>query len=298
MNRGVDEVRSILGEPAVVTNWDTQAPPRDASAVQLAEFRKTALDTIWVYAGVVISFNVAGVAKLVTSDSSKYVGEQADPERRSTDEPKNLPLFSGSAKPQDWQSLDAIPARRPGPEGIRDLGVILFVHDDATKRVDFASRSDADYWQAVHTVSDMIEALRQHVGDDACVRGIMTSSHGGWSGEGGFRMGDINVPDDFVSGKNQAQDFGRIVHHALSKESDAFIAIESCYSAAHKEEFILPLHNETDVIVNGAVAEANVGGYDVDKAWWVAIKGRTQINRNGTTTSDSSTEGTDVWRPF
>jgi hypothetical protein len=72
---GFDEVRSILGEPAVVTNWDTQAPPRDASTDELTEFRETALDTIWVYAGVVVSFNVAGVAKLVTSDSWKYMGK-------------------------------------------------------------------------------------------------------------------------------------------------------------------------------------------------------------------------------
>ncbi len=224
------------------------------------------------------------------------------------DEPRKLPPRAEGAADAAWQGLAPIAERDPArcPDGPRDLGVVLFVHDVEEKRRDFAERSDADRWQAVHNISDLIEGLRAMVGDCGTVRGIMISSHGGFANHGGFRMGDDDDGDgdiesgeanDLVSTPAQAADFGRIIRGALAADN-GFIAVEACSSAGPGNAFLQALHGATAVTVIGAPDKANVGGGYWSGAWWTASAGRAQIAADGTAGSDPATGGTGVWRPF
>jgi hypothetical protein len=219
--------------------------------------------------------------------------------------PKKLPALKGAAAAGGWQLLKPI-APRPA-DGVTDLGTVLFVHDVEGKRRDFATRCDADRWQAVHTVSDLIDALTALVGAKGVVRGIMISSHGGWGNAGGFRMGDDTDGDgeiegneamDFVSTAAEAQRFGALIKAALSPGPETFISIEACSSAGPGNAFIKALQAATGVVCIGSTGSANLGGNWWSDAWWEADGGRAQVNRDGTVKADARTSGTNIWRPF
>ncbi|MDX1564978.1 MAG: hypothetical protein R3236_06205 [Phycisphaeraceae bacterium] len=220
---------------------------------------------------------------------------------------KKLPELKGNAKPAAWKKLKPIKKRGTGEAcpTSKNLGVVLFVHDVESKRRDFAKRCNADRWQAVHTVTDLIEGLRSLVGDCDCVQGIMISSHGGWSGHGGFRIGDDNDGDgkiesgearDFVSTKAEAKKFGELIKEAFCE--DGFISIESCSSSGPSNKFIKELNKATGLTTIGSPGTANLGGSDKKGAWWKAKSGRSQVNKDGTVKTDPAKKGTGVWKPF
>ena len=222
---------------------------------------------------------------------------------------KKLPTRAGTDAKQAWEGKAAIPARDPAscPSGLKNLGTILFVHDAETE-IDmrgFGERTNADNWMLVHTVSDLIEGLRAHVGNCGYVTGIHIAAHGGWSGSGGFRMGDDDnhnghveqsEANDMVSSAAQAAKFGALIKNALAPGS--FISISACESSGANDVFIKALNTATGAITIGSPKEVRLGGSWWSGAWWEAEGGRTQVNANGTTKADAHDEGTGIWRPF
>lgn len=224
---------------------------------------------------------------------------------------KKLPSRAGNQAPQAWESLAPIAPRRPGdcPQGIRNLGTILFVHDAETS-VDlrgYGGYSDANAWMLVHTVSDLIEGLRAYVGTCGCVSGIMVVAHGGSASSGGFRLGDDSDRDghvepneatDVVATAAQATTFGTIVRNALCSGGRAFISVAACSSAGNNNDFLRTLRTATGAITIGAPGSVRVGGNWWHRAWWEADGGRAQVNADGTVRTDARSEGTGIWRPF
>jgi hypothetical protein len=222
-----------------------------------------------------------------------------------------LPTRAGTQAPQAWEALAPIAARKPGdcPDGIKDMGTILFVHD-AEKEIDLQGYGDytnATAWMKVHTVSDLIEGLRSYVGNCGCVSGIHIEAHGGWAGSGGFRMGDdtndnghieSGEAQDFVSSQAQATKFGQMIKGALCTGGSAFISVAACSSAGNNNDFIKALQAAAGGITIGTPKSCRSGGNWWSKSWWEAEGGRTQVNTDGTTKTDSRDEGTGIWKPF
>jgi hypothetical protein len=194
-------------------------------------------------------------------------------------------------------------------DGVKNLGSILFIHDAETSMDlrDYGGYTNADAWMLVHTISDLIEGLRAYVGNCGCVTGIHIEAHGGFSGSGGFRMGDDTDGDghvepseanDMVSTAVQAAKFGAIIKNALCPGGGAFVAVAGCKSAGSGNNFLQALHNATGVITIGSPGSTRSGGNWWHKAWWEADGGRAQINLDGTTKTDARSEGTGIWRPI
>jgi len=222
-----------------------------------------------------------------------------------------LPTRSGSQVPQAWESLAPIASRTPGSctDGIKDLGTLLFIHD-AEKEIDledYGGYTNATAWMKVHTVSDLIEGLRAYVGNCGCVSGIHIEAHGGWSGSGGFRMGDDTDGDghvesgearDFVSTQAQATLFGQLIKNALCPGGSAFVAVAACSSTGNNNDFIKTFHAASGVITIGSPKACRSGGNWFHGAWWETDGGRTQVNADGTIKTDSRKEGTGIWKPL
>lgn len=220
-----------------------------------------------------------------------------------------LPSRIGNQAKQAWESLPPIAPRNAAacPQGTKNLGTLLIVHDAETEidLRDYGGYTDATTWILVHTVSDLIEAVRAHVGTCNVLKGIHIEAHGGWSGDGGFRLGDdddhdgsveSNEANDMVSSQSHASKFGTILKNALAP--DGFISIASCKSAGINNQFIKTLQAAADSIVIGSPDNCRSGGSWFSDAWWEVDNGRVQINRDGTTKVDHSDEGTGIWRPF
>ncbi|MDX1564977.1 MAG: hypothetical protein R3236_06200 [Phycisphaeraceae bacterium] len=79
MGKGPNEVRAALGDPEAVSNWDTEAPPKDATPEQLDEFKRTTLGDIWAYRGAVVSFNLVDKVADVDDDWEEYVDDDPMP---------------------------------------------------------------------------------------------------------------------------------------------------------------------------------------------------------------------------
>jgi hypothetical protein len=195
------------------------------------------------------------------------------------------------------------------PTGLKNLGTLLFVHDAETEidLRDYGGYTNADAWMLVHTVSDLIEGLRAHVGNCGYVTGIHIEAHGGWSGKGGFRMGDDPDGDghvesgeaqDMVSSAAHAAKFGSIIKNAFGTGGTSFISIAACNSSGSGDAFIKALHAASGTVVIGSVDSCRSGGNWFHGAWWEAEKGRTQVNVDGSTKVDTRDEGTGIWRPF
>ena len=195
------------------------------------------------------------------------------------------------------------------PDGLKNLGTLLFVHDAETKidLRDYGARTNADAWMLVHTVSDLIEGLRAHVGNCGYVTGIHIEAHGGWSGSGGFRMGDDTDRDghtesgeaqDFVSSAAQAAKFGSIVKNAFGTGGTSFIAVAACSSSGPNDAFLKALQAASGTMTIGSVGSCRSGGNWFHGAWWEADKGRSQVNVDGSVRVDTRDEGTGIWRPF
>ena len=222
---------------------------------------------------------------------------------------KKLPSRAGAQAPQAWEGLAPIGPRVPAncPTGIRNLGTLVFVHD-AEKSIDlhdFGYYSNGDAWMLVHTVSDLIEGLRSHVGNCGTVSGIMIDSHGGYSGDGGFRLGDDTDGDghvegdeatDMVSTAAQAAKFGAIIKEAM--RPGGFVSIAACGSAGTNNAFLTTLHAATGAVTIGAPGSVRTGGNWWHRAWWEADGGRAQVNADGTVKTDARDEGVGVWKPF
>jgi competence ComEA-like helix-hairpin-helix protein len=222
---------------------------------------------------------------------------------------KKLPSRSGAQAPQAWESLAAIAVRDPAActAGLKNLGTLLFVHDAETKidLRDYGGYTDATAWMLVHTVSDLIEGLRSYVGSCGYLTGIHIEAHGGWSGSGGFRLGDDTDGDghvepseanDMVSSAAHAAKFGNLVKNALS--TGGFISIAACESSGPNDVFIKALHTASGVITIGSPKACRSGGNWFHGAWWECDAGRTQVNLDGTVKTDTRDEGTGIWRPF
>jgi len=222
---------------------------------------------------------------------------------------KKLPSRSGTQAPQAWESLAPIAARNPAacPSGLKNLGTLLLVHDAETEidLRDYGGYTNATAWMLVHTVSDLIEGLRAYVGNCGYLSGIHIEAHGGFSGSGGFRMGDDTDGDghvesseanDMVSTAAQAAKFGAIVKEALA--SGGFIAVAACQSSGPNDAFIKALHTATGGITIGSPKDCRSGGNWFHGAWWECDNGRTQVNVDGSTKADARDEGTGIWRPF
>ena len=220
-----------------------------------------------------------------------------------------LPSRVGNQAAQAWESLAPIVPRNAAacPEGSKNLGTLLIVHDAETEidLRDYGGYTDANSWILVHTVSDLIEAVRAYVGTCNFVTGIHIEAHGGWHGSGGFRLGNDNDSDghiesgeaqDFVSNQSQAAKFGTIIKNALAP--DGFISIAACGSAGNNNDFIKTLQAAAGTIVIGTPSGCRSGGSWFSDAWWEVDNGRVQVNRDGTTKVDPSDDGTGIWKPF
>jgi hypothetical protein len=222
-----------------------------------------------------------------------------------------LPSLIGAQPVQAWESLTPIAARVPGdcPGGIKNKGTLLFVHD-AERKIDLEGYGDytnATAWMKVHTVSDLVEALRAHVAKCGCVTGIHIEAHGGWSNQGGFRLGDDSNHDghvepgeaqDFVSTAAQATKFGQIIKGAFCGGGGSFISVAACSSAGPANAFVTALQAATGVIVIGAPGSCRSGGNWLQGAWWESASGRTQVNTDGTIKQDTNSDGRGIWKPF
>jgi len=222
---------------------------------------------------------------------------------------KKLPSRSGSQAAQAWESLAPIAFRDPTActAGLKNMGTLLFVHDAETKidLRDYGGYTDATAWMLVHTVSDLIEGLRGYVGNCGYLTGIHIEAHGGFSGSGGFRLGDDtdgdghvepNEANDMVSTAAQAAKFGTLVKNALS--TGGFISIAACESSGPNDVFIKALHTASGVITIGSPKACRSGGNWFSGAWWECDGGRTQVNLDGTVKTDTRDEGSGIWRPF
>lgn len=222
-----------------------------------------------------------------------------------------LPSRAGTAAAQAWEALAPIAPRTPAgcPGGLKDLGTLLFVHDAETEidLRDYGGYTNAGAWMLVHTVSDLVEGLRAYVGNCGYVTGIHIEAHGGFSGSGGFRMGDDDDGDghvesseaqDMVSTAAQAGKFGAIIKNALGTGGTSFVSIAACSSSGPSDAFLKTLHAATGGITIGSVDSCRSGGNWFHGAWWEAEKGRSQVNTDGTTKVDTRDEGTGIWRPF
>jgi competence ComEA-like helix-hairpin-helix protein len=222
---------------------------------------------------------------------------------------KKLPTRAGTDAVQAWEAAAPIAGRDPKacPTGLKNLGTILFVHDAETK-IDlrgYGQYTDANAWMLVHTVTDLIEGLRAYVGNCGYVTGIQIDAHGGYSGSGGFRLGDDTDGDghveqnealDMVSTAAQAAKFGAIIKNALA--SGSFISVSACESSGTSDAFLKALNTATGMTTIGAPKSVRTGGNWFSKAWWEAEAGRTQVNADGSTKSDAHDEGSGIWRPF
>ncbi len=220
-----------------------------------------------------------------------------------------LPSMIGNQEPLDWEKLQPIVPRNAAacPGGSKNLGTLLCIHDAETDidLRDYGGYTDANSWVLVHTVSDLIEAIRKFVGTCNFVSGIHIEAHGGSRSSGGFRLGnDTNrnghierdEAKDFVSTQSHAARFGYIIKNALAP--NAFISVASCYSAGSNNVFIRALQAATDAIVIGTPEGCSSGGSWFSGAWWECDKGRVQINRDGTTKVDPRDDGNGIWKPF
>lgn len=224
---------------------------------------------------------------------------------------KKLPSRAGTAAVQAWEGLAPIAPRTPGAsaEGLKNLGTIMFVHDAETTidLRDYAGYGDATAWMLVHTVSDLVEGLRAHVGNNGYVTGIHINAHGGYANHGGFRLGDDTDGDghveptealDMVSTPQQAAAFGALVKQALGTGGTAFVSVSACDSSGPSDAFLKALHTATGAVTVGSVGSCRTGGNWFSRAWWEAEKGRSQVNLDGSTKADTRDEGTGMWRPF
>jgi hypothetical protein len=222
-----------------------------------------------------------------------------------------LPSRIGSQAAQAWESLAPITPRVAGtcPGGLKNLGTLLIVHDAETEidLRDYGGYTNADTWVLVHTVSDLIEAVRAHVGNCGYLTGIHIEAHGGWSGSGGFRMGDDTDGDghvesteanDMVSSAAHATKFGTILKSALGTGGTSYIAVAACNSSGTNDAFLKALQTASGAITIGSVDACRSGGNWFHGAWWEVDKGRSQVNVDGTTKVDTRDEGTGIWRPF
>lgn len=77
---GLDQgaVRARLGEPKHQSSWDTGVPGPDLTPEERSAWESTALEKIWAYPGIEISFSVAGRVRKVEKDSvpSKYASDE------------------------------------------------------------------------------------------------------------------------------------------------------------------------------------------------------------------------------
>ncbi|MDI7924621.1 hypothetical protein [Ferirhizobium litorale] len=222
-----------------------------------------------------------------------------------------LPPRTGTQPAQAWEALAPITPRVAGTcaGGLKNLGTLLIVHDAETEidLRDYGGYTNADTWVLVHTVSDLIEAVRAHVGSCGYLTGIHIEAHGGWSGSGGFRMGDDTDGDghvegteanDMVSSAAQATKFGTILKSALGTGGTSYIAVAACNSSGTNDAFLKALQTASGAISIGSVDASRSGGNWFHGAWWEVDKGRSQVNIDGTTKVDTRDEGTGIWRPF
>jgi hypothetical protein len=73
-----DAVRALLGEPVLTTYWKNTPPPANASPADLATFKGTTLDEIWVYPSGRVHFALSGTALKVDDRADKHL-PQEDP---------------------------------------------------------------------------------------------------------------------------------------------------------------------------------------------------------------------------
>ncbi len=216
---------------------------------------------------------------------------------------------AGSQAPQAWETQAPISPRTPATcaGGLKSLGTIVFVHDAETKidMRDYAAYSNAEAWMLVHTVTDLIDGLRAHVGNCGYVTGIHIEAHGSFAG--GFRMGDDTDGDghvengeatDRVTTAAHAATFGTIVKHALGTGGSSFISVAACASAGTGDAFIKALNAATGMITIGSIGDCRSGESWWSGAWWEAEKGRSQVNVGGSVKTDTRDEGTGIWKPF
>lgn len=234
-----------------------------------------------------------------------------------------LPSRIGNAANQTWESLPPIAPRTPATPGgrLRNLGTLLVIHDAETEidLRDYGGYTDANAWILVHTVTDLIEAVRKHVGTDGYLTGIHIEAHGGSQMHGGFRLGDDDDHDghversearDFVTtdfsldargtpaSVNQVTAFGGIIKEALSTARGAFVSVAACKSSGPNSEFLKQLHAATGVITIGSIGDCRSGGSWLSDAWWEAESGRSLVDRAGNVKINTRDEGTGIWRPF
>jgi len=301
--------RIRAGSTDFARDWLTVNGDRNAdNAVAIDGSGLWTIETTWTH-----GYRISGPHAL-PAPGGGGTGESVPDAPEATKSGTKLPGRTGAQAPQAWEGLAPIAPRTAGacPGGLKNLGTLLFVHDAETEidLRDYGGYTDADAWVLVHTVSDLIEGLRSYVGTCGYVTGIHIEAHGGWSGNGGFRMGNDTNGDghiqsgeanDMVSTTSQAAKFGTIISNALGAArvgGTPFVSIAACSSSGPADVFIKAVHAASGAITIGSVDSCRSGGDWWHKAWWEANKGRSQVNADGSTKVDTSDEGSGIWRPF
>ncbi|MET9272064.1 FAD-dependent oxidoreductase [Kribbella sp. NPDC003557] len=295
------------GSTDYVRDWLTVNGDHNANnAIGMDSRGLWTIETTWTG-----GFTIRGPKPMSTAPPGEAADEETWSAPAGSDaEATKLPARLGTQAPSAWEALTPIAPRSPGScsGGLKNLGTLLLVHDAETEidLRDYGGYTDANAWILVHTVSDLIEAIRSYVGTCGYLTGIHIEAHGGWSGSGGFRLGNDTDGDghiesgeanDMVSGTTQATKFGTIIKNAFGGGA-SFVAIAACSSAGPSDIFIKSLQAATGGIVIGSVDSCRSGGNWWHKAWWEAEKGRSQVNRDGSVKLDTRDEGRGIWRPF
>ncbi|WP_405060174.1 putative Ig domain-containing protein [Kribbella sp. NBC_01505] len=296
-NHGLAEIFQAVLRPAVETMYaDEYAAGRQFSAASTERLQGRSWMADLLRDDVLSDLSADRISEATRDDGPSKAGTKFSPR-------------IGGQLAGAWRNLPPITtgdsAVCKGP--LFNRGTVLFVHDAETE-VDlrgFAGYADADTWMLVHTVSDLIEKLREHVGPCGYVTGIHIEAHGG--AFGGFRLGDdVNgdghlspdEPGDPVSGSVDAARFGALVKGALARDSSSFISIAACNSTGRDDRFIKTLNAETRAIVIGSRGTARAGGGFLSGAWWRVDEPRVQINADGTARTSYRFSGNGIWKPF
>lgn len=158
------------------------------------------------------------------------------------DNATKLPAVTGGGGGNAWKSATPIAARDVNncDDGIKEIGPVCVYHDVNDHYPEWAANAGFTIIQPVRNISDLIEAIRTMVEDCKCIKGLFIRAHGGWKGQGGFRMGedangDGNLGpgegvDDVASGGTDGTLLGQILRGAFCP--GATVCFSACGGAS------------------------------------------------------------------
>jgi len=186
-------------------------------------------------------------------------------------------------EPESWVSMPALERRCPEGATTCHRRKFLFVWTGAANKDRnhmklFALRADKDgnYTKlGAHNVGHMLTRLDAHLKKCNCVSHLAIVSHGGISGEGGFRMGSYYThPQEFVSGGESGKMFADKIKDVMC-EGGCTINIVSCSSADANTLSAIAVNTGCTVIGTNATLIPRSDGS------WETLKGLTKLIPDG-----------------